>query len=157
MGRGWKRARKLSTAPVPYPTNRFAQLEKHPAIRRASLYYARHGGQGTGLGHGSLQSRPRRNLSGRPESRSTPASLQFHACAKCGPGIRSANHCRPQPGASPKALRSDDVLRRPGPIAEAQPKAPFLSPSDLAQTAFLSPTKGVKPWRSSTSLKSLRH
>src|SRR6476469_2751168 len=30
MGRGWKRARKLSTAPVPYPTAVFQSIETEP-------------------------------------------------------------------------------------------------------------------------------
>src|SRR5713101_6979758 len=33
MGRGWKRARKLSTAPVPYPTSQSSRREGHPGGR----------------------------------------------------------------------------------------------------------------------------
>src|ERR1019366_5537363 len=41
MGRGWKRARKLSTAPVPYPTTGLQTVEDAGRIGRAAQAHRR--------------------------------------------------------------------------------------------------------------------
>ena len=63
MGRGWKRAGKLSTAPVPYPTV-VLQMDQAASANQGLLRNQRERGEDSNLDRG-LGLRPRRH---RPEA-----------------------------------------------------------------------------------------
>ena len=64
MGRGWKRARELSTAPVPYPTGQSPRREGHSGRRTSSVVEHYFGAQTTSPGCRRLQ----RSVAGFPPS-----------------------------------------------------------------------------------------
>src|ERR1017187_8134077 len=132
MGRGWKRARKLSTAPVPYPTTGPALAETDRAFAFAPFHHARHGGEGVGLRGECLQLRAGDDLGRSPGGEPGPAADQLFPCAGCGERV---------PANSASGSLGGAICRRTGPRASPHRsvQAPPITPSAKLSKGRLAP------------------